>query len=59
MLLPLQLNQMTRGEIIAQISFLEDGYAEALKDGESTGTLNQIWRNIQLLHLQLVLKDEN
>lgn len=40
-------------QIIQQINELEDGYAAALKDGESAVTLKQVWNHIQQLHREL------
>jgi hypothetical protein len=48
---------ITKKEIIDHINELEDGYAAALKDGESLHTLHQIWRHIQQLNHEL--RNEN
>ena len=47
-------NKMLSSEqLIHQINELEDSYVAALNDGETAGTLNQVWHHIKQLHREL------
>jgi transcriptional regulator of NAD metabolism len=50
---------VSREEIMNQIHELEDGYASALKDGESAHTLKQVYHHIQQLYRELKRADDH
>ena len=47
------VKQMSLHELQAELTELEDSYAEAMKDDASSETLNFIWERIRKLQLEI------